>query len=275
MNELLQNPAIQSGILPGILAFVIGLALSRFHPWSGFAVIAGFWLSIDLTIGFQLDPLTSTRKIIVLSFFAAFFAVIIQIVAFNQRILKLFLAALVLLAIFWMVWPVLERKELAEAIVFSTALIIYSLVFFFGLLALQKHPVISASSAILLSGFSIGFSALLGASALLGQSAIAIGAAATAFVMVQVLVKNKQDSAYILPVSSGLVLCLLSVAMVVYAKVPWYCLIFIAMIPWLSLIRLSESYSLGTKLSLKIAMLSLPAILSVVLTWQSEGPVPY
>ena len=68
MNELLTNPAFQSGVAPFFVALIISAVLQRTMGWfwAGFGLIAAFLVNVFFTTGFEMTPLTSTRKIVLL-----------------------------------------------------------------------------------------------------------------------------------------------------------------------------------------------------------------
>ena len=67
MNDLLANPAIQSGIIPFLIALIAAWGLRRLGwVWSGLGFAIAYYVSVYLAAGFQLTPLTSTRKILIL-----------------------------------------------------------------------------------------------------------------------------------------------------------------------------------------------------------------
>jgi hypothetical protein len=115
-------------------------------------------------------------------------------------------------------------------------------------------------------GLGTGISALLGASALLGQLGIAIGAIAGGYLLLLVF---KQEiplgSNLTLPV--GLLSSLLGIAAVVYASLPWYSLLPLALIPVTINIPLPGELSRFFRLLL-LAAYTLPlTIIAIVITW--------
>ena len=63
MNDLLQNPAIQAGVIPFVVSLIAAAVLSR-SRLTGLALVAGFAAVVGLTIGFTFESLTSTRKLV-------------------------------------------------------------------------------------------------------------------------------------------------------------------------------------------------------------------
>ena len=112
MHELMQNPAIQAGIIPFITALFFGLVLNRLGwYWAGLALIAGFVATVDVVVGFQFQPWTSTRKIIALGLAAGGVGLLLDICPWSRRWLPAVLFILAGAAALWLSWPVLKRRE--------------------------------------------------------------------------------------------------------------------------------------------------------------------
>ena len=63
MQELLNHPAVQSGLAPFVAALIITELLQRVRL-SGLAIIGGFAITVYLVSDFSLSPLTTTHKLI-------------------------------------------------------------------------------------------------------------------------------------------------------------------------------------------------------------------
>src|SRR5438477_13045886 len=69
MQEMLANPAVQGGLAPFIAALTVTALLAPFRL-GGLAVVAAFATAVYFIAGFTFEPLTATRKIILLGFAA-------------------------------------------------------------------------------------------------------------------------------------------------------------------------------------------------------------
>ena len=69
MQEMLANPAVQGGLAPFIAALTVAALLAPFRL-GGLAVVAAFATAVYFIAGFTFEPLTATRKIILLGFAA-------------------------------------------------------------------------------------------------------------------------------------------------------------------------------------------------------------
>src|SRR5437870_3567704 len=66
MEEFFSNPAVQGGVAPFVAALVVALALGPLRL-GGLAAAAAFLTAMYFVSGFQLTPLTATRKILLLA----------------------------------------------------------------------------------------------------------------------------------------------------------------------------------------------------------------
>jgi len=270
MSNLLSNPAIQSGIIPLAVAIVLALFLKRFGGyWSGLTFGIAYYLSVYLAAGFQFFPLTSTRKILILGILAIILGLIVDSNKF--RIKKLFTVMLILGAAstLWVIWPVLVRQE-----GFSILLMLLPTLAYTGWLTASANNLRlqtdQGAMVALALGLGTGISAILGASALIGQLGMAISAIAGAFLFLSLFNQNiKTGSTFMLPV--GLLSGLLGIGAVVYASLPWYCLIPLAAVPLTTYIHWPEQIT-KVKLLFLQAAITLPfAIITIALTWISTS----
>ena len=67
---------------------------------------------------------------------------------------------------------------------------------------------------------------------------------------------------------------LLGLGAVVYAKLPWYSLLVLALIPVLIRVPLSASLPRLVHMAITVLLVLLPAILAIFLTWREAGAPP-
>lgn len=268
MNQLLSNPAIQSGVIPLVVALISALLLKRLNGhWAGLSFAVAYYASVYLAAGFQFFPFTSTRKILVLGIVAIVIGVVIDNSKFSDKHSRSALTAIAVAAGLWLIWPVMTRQEGFMLILFGIATMFYVGWITFGTHKIRKDSDRAAMVALGL-GLGTGISAILGASALIGQLGIAIGAIAGAMLLLLLFQQNiKLGSTFILPV--GLLSGLLGIAAVTYASLPWYCLIPLAGIPLTSYVQIPGNLT-KIKLLLILAAITLPLpVISIALAWFS------
>jgi len=273
MNQLLANPAFQSGVVPFIVALVAALLLRPLGPAvAGIGFPVAYYVSAYLVTGLQFMPLTSTRKMLLVGLAAAALGLVLDWISPRKRSVPLLLAVLGAAAVLWMIWPVIVRKEGAELWSTTAASLVYAGWLIGTVHGLRGRPDGAAVAALAL-GLGTGISALLGASALLGQLGIAVGAAAGAYVLLDL-------SRWPIPTGSSFILpavtlgAMVGVAAVVYARLPWYSLLPLAALPLLMRIPLPSNFS-GRRRVLALCAIAVPAAaLAMFLTWRVTGAPP-
>ena len=271
MSEWLNHPAIQSGIAPFVVAILVAELLLRLRL-SGLAIVAGFAVTVYLASNFAMSPLTASRKIVWLGLASGLVGVLFSWL--NGSLWRPVLAVLAGAAAIWVELPVLRHQPLEVAMQWAagSALFVGWLVFWIDTLQGDSSRAGSAGVAL---GLGSGGCALLGGSALLGQFGLAVGAAAGAYLLIQILTNNRLPCgrSYTLPLSliCGLISCLA----VVTTQLPWYALAPLAAIPVIAKIPVSEKLQLWVQsLLLSIATLACAAG-AVYLIWRVAGTPLY
>jgi len=276
MSNLLANPAIQSGIIPFIVALIVAWGLRRAGwVWSGLGFAIAYYISVYFAAGFQFTPLTSTRKILILGIIAIILGLIVDSLKQKPQPVSLLMFVMGAIAITWVAWPVVNREEGGSFWIMLMSSLLYTGWITASTERLRNNTDRSAMAALAL-GLGTGISAILGASALLGQLGIAIGAIGGAFLILQLLKQNIAiGSNFTLP--AGLLSGLLGVSAVVYASLPWYCLLPLIFIPLTISLPTRSGLTKFRKL-LMLALYSLPlTFLAIIITWfaSSSGESMY
>jgi len=114
MDDFLSNPAVQGGLAPFVAALVVALALQPLRL-AGLSVVAAFATCAYFVSGFQLTPLTATRKILLLSIAAPLLGVLVDFAFKPTRVGAALLALGAGAAALWAFWPVLAQRSASEA----------------------------------------------------------------------------------------------------------------------------------------------------------------
>jgi len=273
MHELMMNPAIQSGVLPFVVALVLGLLLRRLGwYWTGLALLGGFIVVVYLTVGFQFQPWSSTRKIIALGFGATLLGMLLDIYPWSRRWLPVILFSCAVAAALWLVWPVAQRQEGVAGWILAIVGGVYAGWCVVAMESLRAKA-IPAAMATIAMGFGSGAVTLLGASALLGQFGIALGASAGALgILVTFMRKMALGSLTMLP--AGVLLSLIGLSGHVYAKVPWYSLALLAWVPICARIPVSTQWPKWLQSVSVLVLAGMPAGIAAWLVWRVAGGVP-
>jgi len=272
LQELLNNPAVQGGIAPFLVALITALLFRRINL-SGLAIIAGFAVAVYLASDFTIEPLTAARKIVLLGLISASLGLLLTLL--QYRWFGWLLPVLGGAAAIWTVQGMLRQQPSQVALLWGAGCAAYVAILVWSMDRLQdRHPLRVAGAASAL-GIGTGASALVGASALLGQFGLALGSAAIAHLLFQ-LVGNKTlptGRAFTLPLATitGLTGCVA----VLSARLPWYTLPILAAIP------LAGCFAPLPRLSVRMQSLLLSiltfcfALGAIYVTWRVAGDVPF
>ncbi len=273
MNTLLANPAVQAAIVPFIAALVVGLLLKPVGwYWAGLAVIAGFYASASLIIGFEFTPLTSTRKLVLIGMCAAIAGLVLDYFAPKPRQLYPLLAVLGGSAVLWVIWPPLMRMNGVTLWMYGAGSVAYVTWILLSLEGLRNRA-LRADVAAMTLGLGTGIAALMGASALLGQLASALAAATGAFLLLSIFKKTLPIGLLML-LPAALLSGLIGISAMTYAKLPWYSLLALAAIPLLARIPLPKKLPLWSQ-AIALVILTLPAAAGAIyLVWREAGAPP-
>jgi hypothetical protein len=161
MQQLFQNPAIEAGAAPLIVALIVLLALGRTR-FDGLAIAVAFATAVALASGFSVTPLTATRKIVLLTLGASALGVVLGLVPAPGRIRSALAALAATAATLWVFWPVLANRPIAEAALLgATAVPLIAWLAGYVDAALAPRPV-ECGAAVLLLGLGAGRARLVG-----------------------------------------------------------------------------------------------------------------
>lgn len=270
MNELLQNPAIQAGVLPFVSALIVAGLFVRTR-FMGLAQIAGFAVLSALAIGFSFESLTSTRKLVLVGLCTLLPILLLEFKDGPMRPAARAAVALVAgLAGVWVALRVLQQKELGTALLAGSAAGCYLAALVESTLRVSGDTVRGAATGLAL-GLASGALALLGASALLAQMGIAVGAAAGATLLVQMVAGKCAPAGATVSLPASVVAGLVGLLAVFTGALPWYCLLPTLAIPWAA-----RMVPVGLRPVWQTAFLTafaafVPLLLAVGLAWFAAG----
>lgn len=271
--EWFNNPIIQSSAAPFVTALIVAKLFSTIRM-SGLAVIAAFCATVYLVADFNFDSLTITKKIILAGLVAAVIAPIFDLLSSHTRLLRYVIAISCASVILWVFWPVLQRKDWMELVLYSTGLVAYigCLAFLLDRLAPMS---VRASSAAMGLGASIGMSSLLSASALYGQLGFAVAMSGAAYLLLQ-FVSNRLlpcGRTFTTPLT---VLCgLIAPAAMILAKLPWYCLPLFLLIPLVAQMPLPGNGSLRIQTFILFILTFICSAMPVLLIMHQSGDLSF
>lgn len=270
MDELLQNPAIQSGVAPFVAALIVAGLLMRTR-FLGLTQVVGFAVVVALTIGFSFEVLTSTRKLVLVGLFTLVLILLLEFCNWSKSpAARSAIALLAGMAGIWAILRVLQQMETASALLAGLASALYMAVLVDLTLRVSSDSVRASASGLML-GLASGALAFLGASALLAQVGIAIGASAGATLLVQMLAGKRVPLGTSISLPASVVAGLIGVLTVFTGTLPWYCLL-----PTLAIPLASRMVTAGSRPVWQTAFLTafaalIPLLLALGLVWVGAG----
>ena len=270
MQELLNHPAVQSGLAPFLVALVTAELFQRIKL-SGLAVIAGFAATVYLVSDFSIDPLTASRKIVALGLLAALLALPLSLL--KTRWVSPFLTVLGGAAAIWAMQRILQQQGTQTLLLWGAGCAAYVAILVWGMDRLEKEPLRAANAASAL-GIGTGGAALVGASALLGQFGLAIGSAAAAHLLIQMISNQSLPTGRTFTLPLALIAGLTGCMAVLSAQLAWYTLPILAGIPLVAgLLPLPKRSIWIQSLLLSLVTFAFAAG-AIYLAWRVAGNTP-
>ena len=271
MQELLNHPAVQSGLAPFVAALITAELLQRMRL-SGLAIIAGFVVTVYLVSDFSLSPLTTTRKIIWLGIASSLAGIALGF--FNWSVWRPILTVAAAAAAIWVGLRVLQQPPLDMAMQRGIGCALYLAWLVFWMDDLRDDSVRAGSAGVAL-GLGSGTAVLFGGSALLGQFGLSLGAAAGAYLLIQMISNSRLPCGRSFTLPLSLISGLIASFAVLTTQLPWYALLPLAAIPLAAKIPAPEKRALWVQ-SLLLSLVALVcAAASVYLTWRVAGAPPF
>jgi hypothetical protein len=270
LETLLTHPAVQGGVAPFLVALIVVALFWRVHL-SGLALIAGFITTVYMVNDYSLsfEPLTGERKIILLGLGASVVGVVLM--QLRGEWARMLLTVVAGAAVIWVAQRILEQKESSEMLLWGAGCVLYV-----GWLTywLDRLDPLREGTAGLGLGLGTGVAALFGGSAKFGQYGMALGAAAAAFLLLQMLMNRPLPGgrAFALPLAvvAGSSACYV---VLTTSGLPWYVLPVLALIPVVTRIKPPVRAVWLQAVLLSVATLACAAV-AVYLTWRVAGAPP-
>ncbi len=273
MDGFFNNPFVQSAVIPFVVAFSLAILLAKWRTrWVGFAVPVAIFVAVFLIHGFDFFPLRSTNKIFLLGSIAVVVAVLFELLPWRRWRTGLLVAVVAAMAV-WLVWPRLGRLDGLEWWLTVVVPIVYAAWWCIWADYLKDRP-IQALNTYLLLGFATAICATLGATALYGQVAGAVAAACGALWLLW-LFKRPIAAGWLVVLPASVLLLLLGIGAVVYAKLAWYSLALFALIPVCVMIPLPQRWPQWLLGGGGLVLGALPVIVAIYLTWTAAEGLVY
>ncbi len=271
MNDLLNNPVIQSALIPFVVAFAAAWGLRRINATAaGLAFALACAVAIYFIIGFQFTPLTSTRKLVLAGAGGVALGLLADLLLRQHRLRPWLLAAAGAAVALWLIWPRVARLDGTALWLMLICAPAYAAWLLASIDGLSSRPV-NLVIAVLALGIGTAVSAVLGSSALLGQLGGVVAAAAGAYALLFIVTGEFRPGGAF-TVAAATLLALIAVSTIVFARqLPWYILLPLALIPVLARLPVPAHCGVITR-SLLLTLYTAPAAaLAIGLAWRITG----
>ena len=273
MQELLNHPAVQAGLAPFLVALITAELFQRVRL-SGLAIIAGFAATVYLAMAsnFTIDPHTAPQKIVLLGLISASLGLLLSLIRLPW--FSLLLPVLGGAAALWTVQRILQHQAPQVVALWGAGCAAYVAVLVWSMDMLE-HDTPRAASAATALGIGTGGAALVGASALLGQFGLALGSAAAAHLLIQMISNKTLPASRVFTLPLAMIAGLTGCVAVLSARMPWYALAVLVFIPVVVRIVPLHKQSVRIQGLLYTLLAYTFAGGAIYLTWRVAGDVPF
>lgn len=266
MDELLQNPAVQAGVAPFVVALAVAVALARTR-FLGLAQVAGFLVLVALSIGFSFQSLTATRKLVLLGAASGLGVLAIEALPDKRKLISWVVTGIFALGTVWMLWRLLAQRELPAAALAGVLGAAFVAFLVASTLKVSQADPVAGSSAGLMLGLGMGALGVLGASAVLGSVAISVGASAGAALLVQMLRGQPASVGSSIALPAATVAALAGVLASQSGSLPWYCLPPMLATPWATRLVPGALQATWLRAVAASALALIPMLIAIGLAW--------
>lgn len=268
MQQWLDHPAVQAGVLPFVAALVVALALQRARlAW--LAPTVAYAVAIALTSGIAFTPLSAGRKVLLLSLLAPLAGVALD--RAGTRVARTGACVAAGLAAAWAVSTVLAQRPTGEAAAIGLGLAAFAaLALALALRLRDDAPALAATGLGL--GLATGVAALLSASTGYFTAGVALAAGGGALLAAQFAAGPAARPGAIGALSIGLPAALFAVATLMLAQLPWYALPALLVVPAVALVPLPAGLGARARLVVRTLAALGAAALPILAAWIAAGP---
>jgi hypothetical protein len=267
------NPALQAafqgGIAPFAVALVVAMLLARTR-FAWLAIVAAYATQIALSTGFTFSPLSASRKILLLSLAAPVVGIAASALESRGRPIAYALAALVGLATLWVFATVLQQREGAAAWASGVGIVIFAGVLVALMLSLRRDPLRAAAAGVGL-GLATGIVALMSASVGFMTSGISVAAGAGALLLVNAFRREAPAPGMLGTLSIGVMIALFAEGALMLAKLPWYALAALLLVPLAVHLPVRESAPPLARAAVLFTCALVAALVPIAAVWVAPG----
>lgn len=229
MDAWLNDPMVQASLAPFLAGLVATLALFKLRL-GGLAAVAGFCTTAWLIGELHFTPLTAKRKLMLLALAAPALGLLADFAFRAGRATAYVLGVVFGAAAVWVFSSVLIQKPPVQAFIIGGGVVLFVAWTVAFMAALHGNSVRAGAGALGL-GLGVGFAALMGATASFAQLGMGLGAAAGAFLLVQMILGRRIDAGLAFCLAAGVQGALLAASALMLGNLRWIELAILAAVP--------------------------------------------
>jgi hypothetical protein len=232
MPALFDDPMVQAGFAPFLVALAVAAVLARWRPhaWPWLALVAGLLTTLCLTTGVSFTPWSASRKTLFLVLLAPALGLVLDLAGLRHKALVALLSVAVGASAVWVFQSLLVQAEGLQALITggSVALMVALLV---AACLVQRDDGPALAATTLGLGVAVAVSAVLSASigTLMNGLAVAMGGAA--LLLLQLLRNTPLPAGWTGALSIGTTAALFAAGTLMLAEGRWPAMLLLLVVP--------------------------------------------
>jgi hypothetical protein len=232
MSALFDDPMVQSGVAPFVVALAVAAALALLRktglPW--LALAAGLLTTLALSTGISFTPLSASRKVLLLVLAAPLLGLALDLSGLRHKALLPALALLAGLASAWVFQSVLAQAEGSQGWLMGAGVGLF-VVLMVGLNLRLRDDGLAAGAASVGLGLAVAVSAVLSASIGTLMNGMAVAAAGGALLLLQFLLGRPLAAGWTGTLTTGVAAALFASGTFMLAELRWPTLALLLLVP--------------------------------------------
>jgi hypothetical protein len=270
LQNWLDHPAVQSGVLPFVVALVAALALRRVGA-AWLAPTIGYAASVALATGIAFVPLTAGRKVLLLALVAPLVGLAVD--RSGARVARVVACVAAAVATAWAFSTVLAQRPPTEALALGIGLAAFVAALCALQLRLAEDGPAAAASGLGL-GLATGVSALLSASTGYFAAGVSIAAGCGALLAIQFVAGSAIRPGALGALAVAVAVGLFAAATLALAQLPWTALALLLAVPLLASVPLPAALAFRGRVVVRTLVAVAGAALPVLAAWVAASSPP-
>lgn len=270
MQQLLENPAVQSAALPAFVAAIAWGLVGRTRALAA-VPLAGWATVVALAVGFGFEPLSARNKLVIALAASALIALALELLRVQARArVVAALAALAAAASVWIALRVLEQRAGAAAWSLGLGVGAWAAVMV-AAVAWVRLPTARALVVAAALGFTTAALGLLGASASIAMMGIALGASCGVALVAGLGSGRLPEGLRFVGLQMAVFAALGGEVASLTGQLPWTALLPLPLIPLAARLAPRRGAGSATDAALTAAACAVPALVAAALAWRAIG----